>query len=104
MSKTVSSGVGASVVSDSSGDDLTVIVDLPALQLEALNVDYAGAILEMPALGLQPVELESPLDSDEEGSFDGMCVDCDGETDDECEDCGDPLCQACGDVCAYCVG
>lgn len=100
MSKPVSGGVGASAVSDSSGDDLTVVVDLPVLQLEALNVDYDGTVPDMPALDLQTVELES-LDSDEDDSFDGMCVDCDGETDDECEDCGEPLC--CGDVCSWCV-
>lgn len=84
MSKPV--GVGAVGVSD-----------LPVLQLEALNVDYDGAVFDMSAL-------ESLLDSDDDGSFDDLCVVCDGETDDECEECGDPLCQVCGYVCAYCFG
>lgn len=92
MSKTLPSA--------SSGDDLNTDIDLPVLQLEALNVDYAGAILDMPMLGLQTVELESPLDSDEEGL---TCVDCGDATTGECEDCGDPLCSECGDVCSYCV-
>lgn len=97
MSKTVSSGAGAADASDTSGDDLASVVDLPVLQLEALNMDYDGAVPDMPAL-------ESPLDSDDDGSFDDLCVVCDGETDDECEECGDPLCQVCGYVCAYCSG
>ena len=92
MSKTVSSGaVDAVGVSDTPGNDLTVAIDLPVLQLEALNMDYDGAVPDMPAL-------ESPLDSDEEGL---TCVDCGEPTYDECEDCGDPLC--CDDVCSYCA-
>lgn len=89
MSKTVSSG--AADASDTSGNDLTIAIDLPVLQLEALNVDYDGAVPDMPAL-------DSSLDSDDEGL---TCVDCGEPTYDECEDCGDPLC--CDDLCSYCA-
>lgn len=65
-------------------------VSLPALELPALELEP----------GLEPVVLDSPLDYDEE--IEELCVDCQAETSDECEDCGEPLCARCGDVCSWC--
>ena len=65
-------------------------VSLPALALPSLEL----------GLGLEPVVLDSPLDYDEE--IWEQCVDCEIETDGECEDCGDPLCVWCGDICPWC--
>ena len=74
--------------------------DRPVLELPAVPSDAGVSVDALTLeLALEPVTLESPLDHDEQVEY---CVHCDDETKCECEECHEPLCSECGDVCAWC--